>query len=150
MEAWVPAHIYSDVKVAEARGDDPGTSLFCTYAKQHSARASSSTQKPQQTITETLPHATPLPLQLSPFPFPLSAMAPNTSKSDECNNNHLVHKTDTAVCAKATATRRPSPVVPAPATPAPSAPYFCCKGRQFHLYSGLMRHIKVSAWGSSK
>ena len=67
MEAWVPAHIYSDVKVAEARGDDPGTSLFCTYAKQHSARASSSTQKPQQTITETLPHAMPLPLQLAPY-----------------------------------------------------------------------------------
>jgi hypothetical protein len=28
--------------------------------------------------------------------------------------------------------------------PAPfsAAPYFCCKGRQFHLYSSLMKHIK--------
>ena len=32
---------------------------------------------------------------------------------------------------------------PAAPAPAPSAPYFCCKGRQFHLYSGLMRHIKA-------
>ena len=32
---------------------------------------------------------------------------------------------------------------PALPAPSPSAPYFCCKGRQFHLYSGLMRHIKA-------
>ena len=75
-------------------------------------------------------------------------MAPNTSKSDECNNNH-VHKTVAAAAtaaaglslSKAAAAGAAAAVAPAP--PAPSAPYFCCKGRQFHLYSGLMRHIKV-------
>ena len=83
-------------------------------------------------------------------------MAPNSSKSDECNNNHVVLKNSGTVSgvtlvkdagagiARTAATPLvTAPTAPSPAAPAPSAPYFCCKGRQFHLYSGLMRHIKV-------
>ena len=82
-------------------------------------------------------------------------MAPNSSKSDECNNNLVVLKNSGtasgftlikdagAAIARTTATPLvAAKTAPTPA-PAPSAPYFCCKGRQFHLYSGLMRHIKV-------
>ena len=82
-------------------------------------------------------------------------MAPNSSKSDECNNNLVVLKNSESASgftlikdagagiARTAATPLvTAPTAPSPA-PAPSAPYFCCKGRQFHLYSGLMRHIKV-------
>ena len=82
-------------------------------------------------------------------------MAPNSSKSDECNNNHVVLKNSGTASGftlikdagpgPAIARTAAKPLVTAPTAPAPapSAPYFCCKGRQFHLYSGLMRHIKV-------
>ena len=78
-------------------------------------------------------------------------MAPNSSKSDECNNNHVVLKNSGTASGFTLVKDAGAGPVPAAAkkppqtalTPSPSAPYFCCKGRQFHLYSGLMRHIKV-------
>ena len=66
-------------------------------------------------------------------------MAPNSSKSVKCNKV----KSSSGCAASGGSKSGVPPTKAAAAAPPPSAPYFCCKGRQFHLYSGLLRHIKA-------